>query len=99
MAHTNYKEEFQRWRAKYEANGTIFYNRLSDVIDTENDLEVGDIVMFTNDYGITFGPYEVLAFEKPEREDWGRCVYLDDESYWFSVRPEQLTLVRKKETA
>ena len=49
MAHTSYKEEFQRWRAENEANGTVFYNRLSDVIDTENDLEVGDMVMFTND--------------------------------------------------
>ena len=95
MAHTSYKEEFHRWKAEYEANGTIFYNRLSDVIDTENDLEVGDMVMFTNDYGITFGPHEVLAFDKPQREDWGRCVYFDHASYWFAARPDQLTLVRK----
>ncbi len=93
MAHTSYKEDFQRWRAEREANGTIFYNRLSDVIDTENDLEVGDMVMFTNDSGWVFGPYEILAFKKPE--NWDRFVFFDHSAYWFPARPDQLTLVKK----
>ena len=87
-----HKEEFQKWREKHEAEGAVFYNRLSEVVATDNDLEVGDMVAFTNDYGVVFGPYEILAFEKP----WngGRCVYLDSDAYWFADRPSQLTLMR-----
>lgn len=88
---TSYKKEFQCWKAKREAEGSVFYNRLSEVTDTDNDLAVGDMVAFTNDYGVVFGPYEVLAFDKPE--DWDRCVYFDHDAYWFSARPDQLTLM------
>ncbi|MCF0256930.1 MAG: hypothetical protein HUK10_11710 [Bacteroides heparinolyticus] len=90
----SYKEEFRKWRAKREAEGAVFYNRLSEVIATSNDLEVGDMVAFTNDYGVVFGPHEILAFKKT----WngGRCVYLDSDAYWFADRPDQLTLMRKR---
>ena len=90
----SYKEEFQKWREKHEAEGSVFYNRLSEVIATDNDLEVGDMVAFTNDYGVVFGPCEILAFEKP----WngGRCVYLDSDAYWLADRSSQLTLMNKR---
>lgn len=90
----SHKEEFQKWREKHEAEGAVFYNRLSEVIATDNDLEVGDMVAFTNDYGVVFGPYEILAFEEP----WngGRCVYLDSDAYWLADRPSQLTLMSKR---
>lgn len=89
----SHKEEFQKWRAKREAEGAVFYNRLSEIVATDSDLEIGDMVAFTNDYGVVFGPYEILAF----REPWngGRCVYLDSDAYWFADRPSQLTLIRK----
>ena len=80
------------------------YNRLSDVIVTNNDLSVGDTVMFTNDYEVTFGPHEVLGFCKPDSflcphrfpkdEDCG-IVFLDNDGYWFPDRLNQLTLVSK----
>lgn len=89
----SYKEEFQKWRAKHEAEGSVFYGKLSDVIATDNDLDAGDMVAFTNDYGVVFGPYEILAFGEPWNGD--RCVYLDSEAYWFADRPSQLTLIRK----
>lgn len=89
----SHKEDFLRWKAEREAEGEVFYNRLSEVIDTDNDLSVGDVVAFTNDYGVVFGPHEVLAFDKPE--NWGRCVYFDHDAYWFSARPDQLTLMKK----
>ena len=88
------KEDFLRWKAEREAEGMEFYNRLSEVMDTEDDLAVGDIVAFTNDYGVVFGPQEVLAFRKPWNGD--RCVYLDSDAYWFPDRPDQLTLLSKK---
>ena len=90
----SYKEDFLHWKAEREAKGMKFYDRLSEVMDTENDLAVGDIVAFTNDYGIVFGPHEVLAFEKPRLG--GRCVYIDSDAYWLSDRPEQLTVLSKR---
>lgn len=90
----SYKEDFLQWKAEREAKGMEFYNRLSEVMDTEDDLAVGDIVAFTNDYGVVFGPKEVLAFRKPWNGD--RCVYLDSDAYWFPDRPDQLTLLSKK---
>lgn len=89
----SYKKDFQRWRAEREAEGKVFYNRLSEITDTDNDLTVGDRVMFTNDYGVVFGPHEVLAFGKPTSS--GRSVYFDHDAYWFPARPDQLTFVRK----
>ena len=60
---------------------------------SDSDLAVGDMVAFTNDYGVVFGPKEVLAFRKP----WNgyRCVYIDSDAYWFPDRPEQLTILSK----
>ena len=68
---------------------------LSKVMDTENDLSVGDMVAFTNDYGVIFGPCEVLAFGNLCNS--GRCVYIDSDSYWFPNRPDQLTIIRGAE--
>ena len=89
----SHKKDFMRWKEKQEAEGMEFFDRLSDVIDTDSDLAVGDMVAFTNDYGVVFGPKEVLAFRKP----WngGRCVYTDSDAYWFPDRPEQLTIQSK----
>lgn len=50
-----------RWKTERETEGIEFYDHLSKVMDTENDLSVGDMVAFTNDYGVIFGPCEVLA--------------------------------------
>lgn len=88
----SHKDDFLCWKAEREAEGTVFYDRLSEVIDTDKDLTVGDRVIFTNDYGVVFGPHEVLAFGKPVN---GRCVYIDNDAYWFADRPELLTLVEK----
>ena len=88
----SHKEDFLRWKARYEAEGTIFYDRLSEVTHTDRDISVGYRVNFTNDHGVVFGPHEVLAFGKPVN---GRCVYIDSDAYWFADRPEQLTLVEE----
>ena len=89
----SHKEEFLRWKKEREAEGMEFFSRLSEVMETDSGLAVGDMVAFTNDYGVVFGPKEVLAFRKP----WngGRCVYIDSDAYWFPDRPEQLTILSK----
>ena len=62
----SYKKTFLRWRTECEADGKVFYDRLSEVMKTNSEMKVGDMVIFTNDAGFVFGPYEVLAFEKPD---------------------------------
>ena len=66
-----------------------FFNRLSEVMETDNDLAVGDMVAFTNDYGVVFGPKEVPKW------NGGRCVYIDSDAYCFPDRPNQLTILIK----
>lgn len=65
-------------------------DNLSDVVQNpERNLHKGQIVSFTNKYGVTFKNLEILGFCEP----WdGRCVYLDKSSYWFPTRPEELTV-------
>lgn len=91
MTRDSYKRNFRCWRGAYGNQEDVFYAHLSDVVETDNDLSVGDMVLFTNDAGAVFGPYEVLAFGNPDRN--GRCVYIDKESYWFPARPDQLQRV------
>lgn len=56
------------------------------------DFKVGDIVTFTNDYGVAF-PHKVITGFAPEAEH-GRFVYYDSDAWWFPVSPESLTLER-----
>lgn len=48
------------------------------------DLQVGDCVVFTNDYGVAFPGLHVVGFANPE-DNGGRSVYLDFDCYWFPV--------------
>lgn len=81
----SYKTEFDKWARRYKET---VYPKLSDVDpDCKDDLQAGDAIMYTNDYGVTFGPYAVLGFCEPW---YGRCVYFDHESYWFPARPDQI---------
>ena len=41
----SHKEDFLRWKTEREAEGIEFYDHLSKVMDTENDLSVGDMVL------------------------------------------------------
>ena len=87
-----HKKDFLQWKTEQEKKGRKFYTRLSEVMQTDRDLQVGDKVMFTNDYGIVFGPHEIMAFGEPEGK---RCVFLDNDSYWFADRPDPLTPVKE----
>ena len=55
------------------------------------DYAVGDKVMFTNDYGFTFGPYRVLGFARIP--SYGRFIHIDFDSAWCAVKPESLSPV------
>ena len=83
----SYKKEFQEWKRQYGEDE--FCDSLPGV-----DLRSGDKVMFTNSSGITFGPYEVLAFQRPDK--YGRCVFFDHDAYWFPATLESLRLCGKE---
>lgn len=52
-------------------------------------LEIGQLVTFTNEYGLAFLNHEILGFDNDA--SYGRCVYLDLDSYWCAVRVESIT--------
>lgn len=60
------------------------------ILDTLEGCEFkkGDIVTFTNEFGVSFPNREILGFQEPN--EYGRCVYLDNSSYWFPVRIKDL---------
>ncbi len=84
----SHKLKFKEW-----AKNTFVqvYNNLSDVVATDKMLEVGDRVIYTNKYGVKFGPLEILGFCKPDGE---RCIFLDKSSYWFPVRIDEVELIK-----
>lgn len=51
--------------------------------------KVGDRVTFTNDYGVEFHDKTVTGFASTVEH--GRFVFLDIDSWWFPVRPKNLT--------
>lgn len=63
----------------------------------ECDLKVGDVVTFTNEYGVSFSNRIVIGFAKPEDQLHGRFIHLHDESPWFPVKRESLTLKENSE--
>lgn len=68
--------------------------RLSEIVDNPDvDFKVGDRVVFTNDYGVSFPNQKIIAIGKDE-DMWkyGHCIYLNKESYWHPVKPESLEL-------
>ena len=87
---TGHKKEFLDM---IQRKGERVFDSLSDVVQNpERDLRKGQIVSFTNKYGVTFKNLEILGFCEP----WdSRCVYLDKSSYWFPARPEELTVQEK----
>lgn len=50
----------------------------------------GDIVTFTNDYGVKFHGLRVIGFAPPIYKNSG-TVYLESEAFWFPNHAHQLT--------
>lgn len=71
--------------------------QIASVAPVRCELLPGDIVTFTNDYGIEFEGLKILGFVpsidpafRPEA-----FIYLDTESYWFSVSQASVTFERR----
>lgn len=46
-------------------------------------LKAGDVVTFTNEFGVSFSGKVVVGFTLPGDELHGRCVYLAGDAWWF----------------
>ncbi len=57
------------------------------------DFQVGDLVTFTNEYGVSFTGLTVVGFT-PEIDSHlpDRFIYLDTSCWWFPKKADQLTL-------
>lgn len=84
-----YKEQFLE---KVNEGKITMYETLEEVLpNSDYDLKIGDKVMFTNDYGVTFGPHEVIGFYKGDLR--GRYVFIDYDCFWFPAKLENLTKI------
>ncbi len=70
---------------------TLPADQMSPAPPADCPWRVGDVVNFTNDYGVTFGPHAVVGFTLPGDELHGRVVYLDYDCYWFPAHSSDLS--------
>lgn len=75
-----------------------FVATLAKVSPIECDLQVGDTVTFTNDYGVSFEGMTVVGFDH-EAEEGDRFIYLDSDAWWFPHTRAQLTKSTEEVTA
>ena len=87
------KAEILEWLRKGNEAGH-FVQRLSDIVPNPKiDFKVGDKVVFTNDFGVSFTDMKIIAISKYNYLwCYGHCIYLDKESYWYPVKPESLSI-------
>jgi len=65
-----------------------FIKSLKTEPPVECDFKVGDVVTFTNEYGVSFPNIKVVGFAEDD-SFYGRFIYLDSDSWWFPSRPEE----------
>lgn len=90
----SHKEDFEKWRKEpikriYDSSDQVTADKANSCRIGDEILRKGDMVLFTNEAGIIFGPHEVLGFRKPT--SYGQCVYFDHDAYWFPARLNELT--------
>jgi hypothetical protein len=61
------------------------------------ELRKGQSVMFTNDQGVTFGPFKIIGFCDGSGMlfKYGKHVHLDFSSYWCPVAEASLSIIGK----
>lgn len=73
------------------------YNPASDPVVINGIQEAygfkrGDVVEYTNPYGLTFGPHVVVGFVQNPNPNFlpNHTVYIDSDSPWYPVEPSSL---------
>lgn len=74
-----HQKEFAQWTKK---------NNIKLLPEGMGGFKVGDKVTFINDYGVKFHGHTILGFVTPD--EYGRCVHLDTDCWWFEKRIDQL---------
>ena len=91
IEHTEYKM-YKKHQHKVSLNGMKEAPACSDRVP----FEVGDIVTYTNDYGVKFKQCRIIGFWHPRFLSNGNLdrseVYLDKSSYWAPVPAASLKL-------
>lgn len=87
------EQERVLWLQKEKKKGN-FVQCLSDIVPSPKvDFKVGDKVVYTNDYGVSFAGLTIIAISNYcNLWKYGHCIYLDKDGYWFPVKPESLTI-------
>lgn len=75
-----------------------FLKTLKKESPIECEFSIGETVMFTNEYGVSFSGMKIIGFADNDAF-YGRFIHLDKNSYWFPVRPDELTLESKVVTS
>jgi len=84
----------QRLQKKYDD----FVASLETTPPVECEFAVGDVVTFTNEYGVSFPGQTIIGFAEDD-SFYGRFIYTDSDAYWFPSRPEELTYPMTPERA
>lgn len=79
-----HKQEFKAWAA-----GKSYVFSTPEAAGITTDLRVGDIVSFTNDYGVEIAPLEVLGFRSADYWHEG-SIYLNTDGYWCPIRLDRV---------
>ncbi len=65
-------------------------NDIKQPLKEKDGLKVGDIVTFTNDYGVKFDGLTIIGIDADE-SFYKRCFYLNTDAYWFPHTFSELT--------
>lgn len=69
-----------------------FKKGINDKAPNGCDFVVDELVTYTNENGVKFGPYKIIGFAKGVKDvKTERFIHLNNECYWFPVKAEQLT--------
>lgn len=70
-----------------QSESDFIKNELTDAPPLPCHLKVGDVVTYTNEFGVHFEGKKVIGFSK-EPTSWGAFVHLSKSAYWFPVPPK-----------
>lgn len=83
-----YDRDFIEWVKREKIT---VYDNLSDVMSNcKVDLRKGQKCAVINGYNMLLHGFSIMGFDTPN--EYGRCVYLNWDCYWFTVKPEDIVL-------
>lgn len=83
-----YDREFKAWSS---GKDYPFFDKLSDVVKNPKiELQKGQKCAVINAYKLLLHGYTIMGFSEPD--EYGQCVYLNWDCYWYPVKPEEIVL-------